>query len=122
MPDANGSALVYTTPGLTAADSGAQWRVIIKAPGAAPVTSSVATVTTVNDTTAPTLVNAMTFGSGNTVNLFFSEPMAAASALNTANYSITNGVGSVFPITSAAFFRSPTNVVLTTSVPLTNGS
>src|SRR5206468_2838444 len=72
---------------------------------------------TVTDTAAPTLSSAAIFpGALNQIVLNFSEPVSAASALNAANYTVTNAAGAAFTIISAQFLNGdPRTVVLTTS-------
>jgi hypothetical protein len=77
-------------------------------------TSSVATLTVVSDTIAPTLFQA--FGSGQFTNatVVFSEPVLLSTATTLANYSITNSSGASLAIFSATL-RDNTNVVLMTA-------
>ena len=60
IPGANAASALYTTVPLTAADlPTAQWRCIVRAAGAASVTSSVATVNTITDTAGPAIASAV---------------------------------------------------------------
>lgn len=94
-------------------DNGAQYRVIIKAPGAADVTSAVATVT-VNDTAAPTVASVVVPpGQPGTLVLTFNE-FLSDTALNTANYSVTNGAGASFTVSGASFLNGDRRTVILT--------
>jgi PA14 domain/Pectate lyase superfamily protein/Bacterial Ig-like domain len=73
------------------------------------------TVSTASDTTAPALLLASS-NSTNSVSLQFSEPIAAAAATVTANYSIDNGVTVV-----SATLSSDGRVVNLTTSALANG-
>lgn len=87
IPGAN--ALVYDTPSLDRNANNAQYRAVVtNSLGAA--TSTVAIVTIVLDNVAPTF--AAEGYDGSRVYLRYSEPLSAASALNAANYTFTNGV------------------------------
>ena len=75
-----------------------------------------------SDTTPPTLSSATTIGQEpiNQVLVEFSEAVTAATAENTANYTVTGG-GSV-PITSAQLQADPTKVILTLGAALGYGT
>ncbi|MGA2174894.1 MAG: lamin tail domain-containing protein, partial [Verrucomicrobiota bacterium] len=81
--------------------------------------SSNATLTVTADTTPPVLVSAQSV-STNGVSLLFSEPISAASATNTANYTLS-GPGGGVSVSAAALDSSGTSVVLSTA-PLLLGS
>jgi len=98
-------------------DNGAQFRCVLRAPGAADVISDVFTAT-VADTAAPTFSSAGIFPlngySANQVILNFNEALSAATALDKANYTVTNAAGVAFTINSASFLGDdPRTVVLT---------
>ncbi len=121
--NAGGTNAVLNTGGLRFTDSGAQYRVIIRAPGALSVTSAVATVT-VTDTTAASVVSSFAAPlSPNQLVLTFNEYLNAATALNAANYLVTNGLGvQVIPISVTFNGSDPTKVVLTFADPLPGGT
>ncbi len=77
----------YTTPYLTAADSGAQYGVVASVPGAL-ATSSTVTLTVNPDSTTPTVLGASSDDLMHSVTVQFSEPVDSVTALNPANYSI----------------------------------
>jgi hypothetical protein len=106
---------------LTPADSGAQYRCVIRLPGATDVISGTATVN-VYDTTAPTFsAAALPLLSGQQIILSFSEQMGS-SALNPAAYTLTNSFGQVFAISSVNFLGTDrTRVVLNTADVLPAG-
>lgn len=115
---------VFNTGPLFGTDTGAQYRVIVKAPGAADVVSGTTTVT-VTDSAVPTITAAIIpVGSTHQVLVTFSEPVSAATALNTANYTVTNMAGGAnMGVASAAFLGDDRRVVLlTTANPLLLGS
>jgi hypothetical protein len=103
---AGASTSTFTTPALTAADEGAQYRLIASLSGTT-VTSSVATVHV--DSTIPTLVSARTLGSPNKVTVRFSEPVTAPATGVT--FAIDNGV----TISSATPGSEPGTFELATS-------
>lgn len=132
LPYANAGSGSFTTPVLSMADNGAQFRVIVTAPGATPVTSGTTTLT-ITDTAAPTAWTVQGYYPGsNFLSLTFAEPMNPASAANTANYSIVNSLGEPVSVVNALYLppplvaaQTPTNVyrvVLETGVPLTNNT
>ncbi len=65
------------------------------------LTSSVATVTIVADTTPPTIVSAETAGNPNLVQVVYSKVVNPATATNLLNYSISNVFGGGLIITNA---------------------
>ena len=81
----------YTTGLLSFSNSLTQFRVVVYAPGIS-VTSSVATVTVVSDTTPPTVVGATAFPNTKKVGLMFDEALDPASAGNAANYKVNGAV------------------------------
>ncbi|MEY2409829.1 MAG: hypothetical protein QOF48_2499, partial [Verrucomicrobiota bacterium] len=122
MPSAGATNHILNTGALLATDNGAQFRVILSAPGALSVTSSVATLT-ITDTAGPTILAGGVFVPTNSLNQIvvkFSEFMSAATALNRANYTVTNGAGVVQGIASVSFLNGDARtVVITTSNALT---
>ena len=114
---------ILTVGPVLASDNGAQYRVIVKAPGAADVTSSTTTIT-VTDTAAPTITAAVIpTGANAQVLITYSEAMGP-SAANAANYVVTNVAnGANMGVTSAAFLGLDTRtVVVTTANPLGTGN
>jgi hypothetical protein len=85
---AGATSASYTTPLLTAADHGAQYRVVASVPTLS-LNSQAATVTISSDSTAPTLVSAGTLG--NREGVRFNELVEEASATTLANYSVAGG-------------------------------
>lgn len=103
-------------------DNGAQYRCVVSLLGAASVTSSVVSVT-VTDTAAPTITSSAVPTLGTySIQLVFSEAMGP-SALNPANYTVTNSVGATNPVITATFLGGdPRSVVLTTRDLLVQGN
>jgi hypothetical protein len=104
---ANGSSC--TDPFVTLADNGAQFYVVVTN-ACGSVTSRVAVLTVVVDTTPPTLLSAAADCTSNTVCITFSEPLDPVTANNAANYSIDSGV-----TVSAVLVGPPDTVCLNTS-------
>lgn len=102
-------------------DSGAQFRCIVKAPGATDVTSATMTLT-VQDTNAPTLVSAVVSNLANyQIVLTFSEPLAPT-ATDPAHFAVTNAAGLSFGVATVEFLGGdPRTLVLTTADPLVAG-
>lgn len=87
IPGATGASYTFSP---VAADNGVKYSVKVTQ-GSKVITSSEATLTVSNDTTAPTIASAGTFLDRNGVLVTFSEPMGPG--LNTAaNYAISGGV------------------------------
>jgi hypothetical protein len=111
---AGGTTATLNTGILSLQDDGAQFRAVLNAPGAESVISEVVTVT-VTDTTYPTLLSAaIPLAAPRQLMLVFSEPVAAADALNPANYTVTNAAGASLEVASVAFHGDNRTVVLTT--------
>ncbi|HTD68498.1 MAG TPA: hypothetical protein VK846_18405, partial [Candidatus Limnocylindria bacterium] len=123
MPTAGATNNTISTGPLFFADNGAQYRVIISAPGVASVTSAVATVT-VTDTAAPAVTaTAIPSLSAFEIVVNFGEPLSAATALNPANYVVTNSAGVNMGVASVSFLNGdPRVVVITTISPLVAGT
>ncbi len=105
MPNAGITNAIFTSPALFGIDNGTHFRVIVSAPGATPVTSLAALVT-VTDAAAPTIATTAVVAPTNSVDkiyITFSEFVSAATALNKANYLVTNGAGVVFGIADISF-------------------
>ncbi|MGC8742630.1 MAG: immunoglobulin domain-containing protein, partial [Verrucomicrobiia bacterium] len=89
----NATGKSYTTPNVSLADDGKQFRVIARMTGIEPmvreVISDVAVLTVVPDNIPPTVISANAFS--NFVGIQFSERMDATTATNPANYSINGG-------------------------------
>jgi hypothetical protein len=112
---------VYTTPILTEADSGSSWRAVIKVTSATSVATPAGTVT-IGDTNKPFVTIAYQ-GNPTAFAATFSEPVEAASALNTGNYTLTAAGGGAMTINSAYFYTNGAfRVILSTAQPLTNGN
>jgi len=117
IPGASASSASFTTPALFGTDNGAQFRCVVRVTGAS-ATSNTAIVT-VNDATAPTLLSAnMLAGSSSSIVLVFSEPVSTGSADVAGNYTVTNAAGTVFSVTTAAFYGNSSTIILTTSSAL----
>jgi len=84
---AGANAATYTTPALTLADNGAQYRAICMVPAINEPTEA-ATLTVFADTLAPTLVSARGSSDFLTAVVLFSEPVDAVSGGNILNYNI----------------------------------
>jgi autotransporter-associated beta strand protein len=122
LPTAGSTNNVLNTGPLFITDNGARYRVVVKAPGAADVTSSETTVT-VTDTGVPTFSSAtLPAQSVYNIVLGFSEPMSDTAA-NAANYTVTNSAGASMGVASATFLSGDRRtVVLTTGSPLIAGT
>ncbi len=105
---AGATSASYTTPILTPGDNGAQYRAIAYNTFSSATTSN-ATLTVVTDTTAPTLVSALSSPTLTNVTVVFSERVTIASAQNLANYSIAG-----LTIISATLQADNVTVVLRT--------
>ena len=113
---ANGSLLTVFA---TAADNGAQFRLIASVPGASAI-STAATLTVTNDVTPPRVVSARRNCAALTqVTVSFNEVLNADSATEPFNYSINDGAVAI-----SAFVLGPDGktVIITTGTPLTNGT
>jgi hypothetical protein len=105
LPNAGVTNAVFTTAALFGGDQNTHFRVIVTAPGATPVTSTASRIT-ITDVVAPTIATTGVVAPTNAtdkVYITFSEFVSAATALNKANYLITNGAGQVFGIASISF-------------------
>jgi hypothetical protein len=121
MPTAGGTNNTVSTGPMFFGDNGAKFRVIISAPGVLSVTSSVATVT-VTDAAAPTLAAiTMPVGMPNRLVLNFSEPLSDT-ALNAANYVVTNSAGATITVVSASFLNGDRRTVILELSGTTSGS
>ena len=123
VPAAGNTNNTFNTGALFASDNGAEYRVVVKAPGAADVVSS-STIVTVTDAAGPTITAAtIPIGANAQVLITYSEPMGA-SAINAANYVVSNQVGGAsLGVSSASFLGLDTRtVLLTTANPLNAGS
>jgi hypothetical protein len=115
LPTAGATNNTIAIGPLFSPDNGATFRVIVKAPGATDVTSATFTAT-ITDTAAPTVAgaNSSVYSSYpvSEVLINFSEPVSAASALNLANYSVTNASGAVLTVTGVEFLNGDPRTVL----------
>ena len=103
---AGATSASYTTPAATAADNGAQYRVVASIPGKS-LNSAEATLTV--DVEAPTLVSVGTLN-GSAVGVRFSEPVDKATAETAGNYSLSSGT-----VSSATLLANNTTVNLVVS-------
>ncbi len=120
LPTAGLTASNLVTGALFGNDNGAQYRAIVRAPGALSVTSAVVTMTVI-DLTPPTVVSVlMPSNSPNQVIVYFSEKVSDATALNTANYRLTNLLtGVTYTIARAqSYLGDNRTVILTINGPL----
>ncbi len=101
------SAATYTTPILTLADNGSQYRAICMVPGINQP-SAAATLTVFADVLAPTLVSAAGSSDFTSAVVTFSEPVDEATGGNTFNYTIAG-------LTVDAAVVQGADVILTTS-------
>lgn len=110
-PIAGATGPSYTTPFLSVADSGTQYRVIATAPPISS-TSSVAVVTVSLDAIPPVAtVGAMTGPAAGTVNVgvAFDEPVNVASAGTLANYTISSGTITAIKVYTNRFTANSQN-------------
>ena len=104
----------YTTPPLSAANSGAQYNVVLST-AAGSTTSSAATLT-VNAGT-PAVYSVEKTASLNNIVVNFSSPIDPTTGLNAANYALllSSGASAGVSVSSVAYGSSSNNVILTTS-------
>ncbi|MGA2862971.1 MAG: lamin tail domain-containing protein [Verrucomicrobiota bacterium] len=112
----NASADAYTVSNANAQLNNNQFYCCVVSNAAGVVTSAVARLGVLADTTPPTVVRATEVNATN-AQLVFSEPLEAASATNQANYVFTNGL----PLSSVQLSADLMTVTLTTA-PLAPGS
>lgn len=105
------TAAEHTTLPLTLADNGLKFRCVITVPGYRNLFSDEAVLTVVDDTNAPTLVQATGHRLFNRVRVSFSEPLRRSSAEDVLNYTLSEGLS----VLSAWLDDTGTNVYLTTS-------
>lgn len=103
---AGAASMSYTTPVLTEADNGAQYRAVISIPGLSRASNA---ATVITDVTKPTVLSARTLGDPNKVTVVFSEPVR--SNASRANFTIDNGID----VTGARPGTDPAVYELTTS-------
>jgi len=102
------------------------YRAIVSMPGAM-LTSAVATVTVTpgapsGEPTPASIAGASCTTNGTTVTVFFSEKITLLSATNVANYTISNNLGTAFPVGAATLQSDLKTVILTvTNSPLPQG-
>jgi hypothetical protein len=82
----------YTTPYLTLANGGDQYRVVITAPGRTIVSGS-ATASVIPDTVRPILTGVNGTRLLNAIRVTFDEAVSSGTALNVANYTLTDTNG-----------------------------
>ena len=117
------TAPMLTTPPLTAADTGTEYRCIVYVNSGAAATSAVATVTVNEDVSPPKVLRVHALGDPITgvatrVVVVFDEPVEASTGQDEFNYSI----GENFAVTGAGLLPSLKAVVLTTdALPPTGG-
>jgi uncharacterized repeat protein (TIGR01451 family) len=108
IPGATGTNYVVASTAM--ADHGAQFSVVVSNAFSA-VTSSVATLSVLADTTPPAVARLSGGPTMDKVILAFSEPLASSGANNAANYRFNGGLSTL----DARLLPDGTNVVLTTS-------
>ena len=108
-------APTYITPVVRETNSGAVYRVLVSIPGTAIFTTN-AFLTVVPDTVPPTVAHAFNLGTTN-VQLNFSEPVEAATAINPSNYTFSNSVAVIGAVIDSTF-----RIVTLTTTPLVIGS
>ena len=89
IPGATGAS--YTTPYLLTSDSGAKFGAVVSLPGVNK-TSTPVTVTVNADTTAPTVLGAVSDDTVHALTVQFSEPVDPVTALDATKYSISGGL------------------------------
>jgi predicted nucleic acid-binding protein len=104
-----GTNYTYSTPPATMAMDGNKYRVVVTGITNS-ATSTNATLRVLADTNAPTLVSGYA-SSNSTITITFSEAVTAATANNVTNYVVTNSLGQILSVSSAALTNG-TNVVL----------
>lgn len=105
---------VYTLPFLTPADNNAAYKVVVNN-SFSSITSVVATLTVTNDVTKPVVAS---LGSvvKQTVEVWYSEPVTAASAGGLLNYSLYDGTGASVALNGVVVdTNDPTHVTLQTA-------
>jgi hypothetical protein len=100
----------YTLASATLGDSSAQFRCYIVNPQG-NTNSNTATLTVQSDTTPPTIISVVNLGDNTLLTILFSEPVEAASATLTSNYSINNGI----TVNGASFTGDTRTLVLRTT-------
>jgi hypothetical protein len=111
----NANATAYTTPPLTLAQNGAQFRAVLTTAGAT-TNSAVATVTVVPDSHPPVPIQVVSVSANaRAVGVAFSESLDPSSAQMATNYVFTPGN---LTATSATLDATGTNVLVTVATPL----
>jgi hypothetical protein len=115
---AGATSATYTTPLLGQAFDGLNYTVTVTTP-VGSTNSTPATLTVINDTTAPTVFSATKTGNPTSIVVKFSETVDSSTALNAANYSLNNGIS----VMSVSFAGTTSNsIVLTISTLDSNAS
>lgn len=117
IPGASGpTAYAYSIPRAYRSDNGARFSVVVTGAEGPAVTSAEAVLTVNTDNTPPTLVEARSTVTFDSVIVTFSEPLDAASATVVANYSISGGVSvTAAALAAPAGSTGDNKVILTTS-------
>jgi hypothetical protein len=100
----------YSIPNVPISMNGRFFRVTVANTTPSSTTSTNARLIVVPDTNGPAIHSA--YASPNAIVVTFTEPVTAATAQNTANYSVTNSAGSSFVISGGATLNNGTNVTL----------
>lgn len=113
---AGGTNPVYSISNVSVAANNGQIYQCIITNSAGRTTNAAITLTVVPDTTPPTVTRILNLGT-TSVEVFYSEPVEAASATKPSNYVFTNGVA----VTGAVMGPDNASVILTTA-PLAYGN
>jgi hypothetical protein len=111
LPGETGTNLLYGPVSLS--DSGAVFSAVVANPFGSTITTN-ARLSVIPDSTPPTVSSVGNLGDNDVITVVFSEPVEAATALLSGNYSINNGIN----VLNATFGVDTRTIVLTTS-PLT---
>jgi len=107
IPGANSAS--YTTPPVVESDSNTTYRVVLSIPGKS-LASANAVLSVLPDTFPPTIATAQNIGTTNVL-VTYSEAVEAATATNSANYTINSGI----TVSSAQFGSDTRSILLTVS-------
>lgn len=113
VPIAGATGSTYSIAHTAVSDSGTQFRVLVSVPGQQLI-SSTATLTVINDTTAPILLSATAVANSTQVTLLFTKLMDPTLANDRLSYTIFGG----YNVVSAALQPDGMTVILTVAPPL----
>ncbi len=111
LPGENATNLLYGPVSLS--DSGAVFSAVVANPYGSVVTTN-AKLSVIPDATLPTVSSVGNLGDNDVITVVFSEPVEAATALASGNYTINSGIG----VLNATYGVDTRTIVLTTT-PLT---